>query len=98
MQNAQSVRASVSAMRVVTRSRCLALKAESAPFCRLLRFSELFRLRDALRLFDRDGYAAGEAGGGAQFLLDAQQLVVLGDAVGARGGAGFDLPGAHSHH
>src|SRR5437879_13838025 len=34
---------------------------------------------------------AVEAGGGAQFFLDAQQLVVLGDAVGARSRAGLDL-------
>src|SRR6201998_1132697 len=30
----------------------------------------------------------------AQFFLNPQQLVVLGDAVGTRGGAGFDLAGA----
>src|SRR4051794_8317788 len=34
---------------------------------------------------------AGEAAGVAELLLDPQQLVVLGDAVGARGGAGLDL-------
>src|ERR1700732_1644698 len=32
-----------------------------------------------------------EASGGAEFLFNAQQLIVLGDAVGAAGGAGFDL-------
>src|SRR5690348_536838 len=37
---------------------------------------------------------AGEGGRGAQFLLDPQQPVVLGDAVRARGGAGLDLTGA----
>src|SRR4051812_30361226 len=31
--------------------------------------------------------------GAAELLLDAQQLVVLGDAVGARRRAGLDLPG-----
>src|SRR5712692_4133579 len=49
------------------------------------------------QLFDGQRAASGESSGGAQLLLDAQQLVVLGDAVGARGGAGLDLTGAHSH-
>src|SRR5271169_767711 len=40
-------------------------------------------------------FAAGEAGGAAQGFLDAQELVVFGDAVGAGGGAGFDLACAH---
>ena len=33
----------------------------------------------------------------AELLLDAQQLVVLGDAVGAAGGAGLDLAGVGRH-
>src|SRR6202042_2865762 len=36
---------------------------------------------------------AGEAGGGAEFFLDAQELVVLRDAVGARRRARLDLAG-----
>ncbi len=46
-----------------------------------------------LRGEPREGAAAGVDGGVAQFLLDAQQLVVLRDAVGAGGGAGLDLAG-----
>ena len=34
-----------------------------------------------------------KAGGGAEFLFDAKELIVLGDAVGAAGGAGIDLAG-----
>src|SRR6266404_2593611 len=34
-----------------------------------------------------------KAGGLAEFFLDAKELVVFGDAVGAAGGAGFDLAG-----
>src|SRR5271156_2571492 len=41
-------------------------------------------------------FAAGEAGGVAEGFLDAEELVVFGDAVGAGGGAGFNLAGAHS--
>src|ERR1051325_1190430 len=33
----------------------------------------------------------------AQLLLDAQELVVLGDAVAARGRAGLDLPRVRGH-
>ena len=33
----------------------------------------------------------------AQLLLDAQQLVVLGQALGAAGGAGLDLAGGQAH-
>ena len=33
----------------------------------------------------------------AQLLLDAEQLVVLGHAVGAAGGAGLDLAGVEGH-
>src|SRR5260370_34833926 len=40
---------------------------------------------------------AMEAGGGAQLFLDAEKLIVLGDGVGAAGGAGFDLAGGRSH-
>src|SRR4029077_19822909 len=39
--------------------------------------------------------AAGEASGDAQLFLDAQKLVVLGDAVSAGGGSGLDLACAH---
>jgi len=38
-----------------------------------------------------------EAGGRTQFFFDAQQLVVLGDAVGPTRGACFYLPGCGSH-
>ncbi len=37
---------------------------------------------------------AEEFGGLAEFFLDAEELVVLGDAVGAAGRAGLDLAGA----
>src|SRR3981189_2691663 len=37
------------------------------------------------------GGFAVEAGGGACFLFDAQELIVFGGAVGAAGGAGLDL-------
>src|SRR5688572_6652859 len=37
--------------------------------------------------------AAGEAGDVAEVVGDAEELVVLGDAVAARGGAGLDLAG-----
>src|SRR5262244_3378514 len=37
--------------------------------------------------------SAGEDRGGAEFLFDAQKLVVLGDAVGAAGRARLDLAG-----
>ena len=47
------------------------------------------------RLMHGEGGAAGEARGGAELFLDAQQLVVFGDAVGAGGGAGLDLARAH---
>ena len=40
------------------------------------------------------GFQAQESCRWAQLFFDAQQLVVLGDAVGAGGGAGFDLAGA----
>ena len=39
--------------------------------------------------------AAGEARGRAELFLDAQKLIVFGDAVGAGGRAGLDLAGAH---
>src|ERR1700722_12910018 len=41
----------------------------------------------------REDRFAGEAGGGAEFFFDAQELIVFCDAVGARGGTGFDLSG-----
>ena len=47
------------------------------------------------RLVVRQRFAAGEAGLCAEGFLDAQELVVFGDAVGAGGGAGLDLAGAH---
>ena len=34
----------------------------------------------------------------AQFLFDAQELVVFRDAVGAAGRSGLDLTGARGHH
>ena len=40
------------------------------------------------------GFYAEEFGGLAQLFFDAEELVVFGDAVGAGGGAGFDLAGA----
>ena len=41
--------------------------------------------------------AAGEPGGAAQFLFDAQQLVVFADAVGAARRSGLDLAGRCPH-
>lgn len=41
---------------------------------------------------------AGVLGGGAELLLDAQDLVVLGEALGAARRAGLDLPGGEPHH
>src|SRR2546421_11836917 len=35
--------------------------------------------------------AAGKFCRGAEFFFDAKKLIVFGDAIGARGGAGFDL-------
>ena len=35
------------------------------------------------RLMNCEGFAAGEASGRAQLFFDAEQLIVLGDAVGA---------------
>jgi len=40
---------------------------------------------------------AMEAGGGAELFFDAEELIVLGDAVGAAGRAGFDLAGGGGH-
>src|SRR5213082_1180874 len=40
-----------------------------------------------------EGRESGEAGRAAQVFLDAEELVVLGDAVCARERAGLDLPG-----
>src|SRR5262245_8645561 len=37
------------------------------------------------------------AGAFLQILLDAQQLIVLGNSVGAAGGAGLDLAGVGGH-
>src|SRR5512132_4218435 len=51
------------------------------------------RLMTGLRL-DAIQRAAGELGGGAKLLLDAQQLVVLRDAIRPARRAGLDLAGA----
>jgi len=55
---------------------------------------EIIQRRDdtGLTLFSQRR-AAIKAGGGAEFLFDAKELIVFGDAVGAAGGAGFDLAG-----
>src|SRR5215469_14956397 len=39
---------------------------------------------------EQRGFAV-EAGAGTEFFLNAEELVVFGDAVGARGGTRFDL-------
>jgi len=41
-----------------------------------------------------EGLDAEELGGLAELFLDAEELVVLADAVGAGGRAGFDLAGS----
>src|SRR5688572_306457 len=51
------------------------------------RLRTLFPLRQEER-------AAVESGG-VELFLDSQELVVLGHAIGSRGGAGLDLAGAH---
>ena len=38
-----------------------------------------------------EGAFAGELGGFAELFFDAEELIVLGDAVGAAGRAGLDL-------
>lgn len=53
------------------------------------------------RVWPLDGVAevlAGVLGPGAQLLLDAEDLVVLGQALRAAGGSGLDLAGGESHH
>src|SRR6185436_5786399 len=45
----------------------------------------------------RERKVACVAGGVAELLLDAQQLVVLRDALAASGRTGLDLPAAHCH-
>src|SRR5437763_86070 len=62
---------------------------------RLCPSSRRFRrlLTRVLRLLALDGSPAQKLRRFSQFFLDAQQLVVLGDAVGAAGGAGLDLAG-----
>ena len=47
---------------------------------------------DQLHLEQRSAVASGVA----QFLFDPQQLIVLGHAVGSRGGTGLDLAGARA--
>ena len=44
-----------------------------------------------------DGLAPFVDGFGTKLLFDAQQLVVLADAVGARKRTGLDLPGSGTH-
>src|SRR6056297_2773520 len=44
-----------------------------------------------------EGGLAAVFGGVAEFGFDAQQLVVLGDPVAARRGAGLDLPAVGGH-
>ena len=44
------------------------------------------------------GRAPQEFRGITQFFFDAQQLVVLGNAIAAAGGTGLDLAGAEAHH
>ncbi len=44
-----------------------------------------------------DGFDAQELRGLAEFFFDAEELVVLGDAVGAAGRAGLDLAGAGAY-
>ena len=46
-------------------------------------------------LFLSEGGAAWKLRGGAQFFLYPYELVVFGDTVGARGGAGLDLACSH---
>src|SRR5882762_1072143 len=41
-----------------------------------------------------EGLQAGKSSRGAKLLLDPQQAVVLGNAIGSRWGAGLDLAGA----
>ena len=48
-------------------------------------------------LLEVEGLDAEELGGLTQLFLDAQELVVLADAVGAAGRAGLDLAGAGGH-
>ena len=40
-----------------------------------------------------NAFEAQKLGRLAQLFFDAQQLVIFGDAIGARGGAGLDLSG-----
>src|SRR6266581_1300636 len=44
-----------------------------------------------------EGAAAGIARRAAELFLDAEELVVLGDPVGARGGSGLDLAAVAGH-
>ena len=44
-----------------------------------------------------EGGHAGVNGTGTQMLFDAEQLVVLGHALGAAGSAGLDLAGVQGH-
>src|ERR1700733_3550460 len=49
------------------------------------------------KLVASESRSAGVAGGLAQLLFYAEELVVFGDAVGAGGAPGFDLAGAHAN-
>src|ERR1700710_3069836 len=48
-------------------------------------------------LVAREGAGTGVARGVVEFVLDTQQLVVLGGAVGAGRSTGLDLPAVHGH-
>jgi hypothetical protein len=46
-----------------------------------------------LRVFLFKERCAWESGAAAEFFFDAQELIIFCDAIGAAGGAGFDLAG-----
>lgn len=48
-------------------------------------------------LVDGEGFAAKEARAAAEFFLDAQELIVFRNSIGARRRPCFDLPSAHGH-
>ena len=57
-----------------------------------------FWVQTAMRLaLDLESAHAGIHGGSAQLLLDAEQLVVLGNTLGTAGSTGLDLAGVQSH-
>src|SRR4051812_7067143 len=55
-----------------------------------------WRTRTTLCMELPQSRATGVRRGGAELLFDAQQLVVLGDAIGAARRARLDLPGARA--